>query len=281
MKTEIKHSGLGLRREMLSPAPDPALFDQPISFLEIAPENWVNIGGSYRRRFNQVADKVPMVLHGLSLSLGGPDALDVDLVHKVKEFKQAYQIPLYSEHLSFCSDNAHLYDLLPIPFTEAAARHVSDRIGATQDILGERIAIENSSYYLAPGAEMSEIEFIKLVLDGADCNLMLDLNNVYVNSVNHRYDAKTFLEQLPGQRIVYGHVAGHYNEADDLIVDTHGADVITNVWDLLRHAYRLFGVFPTLLERDFNIPPMTELLKEVSIIRDCQEQAIAAAARAV
>ena len=132
------------------------------------------------------------------------------------------------------------------------------------------MVIENVSYYAAPGAELSEIEFINAVINEADCDLLLDVNNIYVNSVNHRYDPIEFLAALPAERIAYGHIAGHYNEAEDLIVDTHGADIIGDVWDLLDKAYELFGVFPTLLERDFNIPPVVELFAEVQKIRDIQ-----------
>ena len=159
---------------------------------------------------------------------------------------------------------------MPIPFTEEAVGYVAGRIRQVQDMLGQRMAIENVSYYAAPGAELSEVEFINAVIAEADCSLLLDVNNIYVNSVNHRYDPVEFLKALPGDRISYGHIAGHYNEAEDLIVDTHGADIIKDVWDLLDKAYELFGVFPTLLERDFNIPPVTELLLEVQKIRSIQ-----------
>jgi uncharacterized protein len=180
---------------------------------------------------------------------------------------------LYTEHLSYCSDDGHLYDLLPIPFTGEAVHYVAARVRRAQDILGRRIALENASYYAAIGAEMSELEFINAVLDEADCDLLLDVNNIYVNSVNHGYDPAAFLRGLPGERIVYAHVAGHYNEAEDLIVDTHGAEVIDPVWSLLRTAYDHFGVFPTLLERDFNFPPVETLLGEVDTIRRLQTEA--------
>ena len=169
---------------------------------------------------------------------------------------------------------------MPIPFTEEAVEYVADRIERTQEILGRRLAVENVSYYCAPGAEMTEIEFITAVLERADCELLLDINNIYVNSVNHRYDATAFLKALPAERIAYGHTAGHYNEAEDLIVDTHGADVIDPVWTLLGEAYHHFGVFPTLLERDFNFPPLHELLLEVDRIGDLQEAAAAPSAAA-
>ena len=159
---------------------------------------------------------------------------------------------------------------MPIPFTDEAVRYTAARIKRTQEIIGRRLAIENVSYYAAPGQEMTEAEFINNVLVEADCDLLLDINNIYVNSINHRYDAETWLKSLPAQRIAYAHVAGHYVEAADIRVDTHGANVINPVWKLLATAYRQFGVFPTLLERDFNIPPMPELLGEVSRINQIQ-----------
>ncbi len=151
--------------------------------------------------------------------------------------------------------------------------YVAERIRRVQDILQQEISMENASYYTAvPGKEMEEIEFINAVLTEADCGLLLDVNNIYVNSVNHQYDPIEFLKQLPAERIRYAHIAGHYNEDTDLIVDTHGADVIDPVWDILHKAYEYFGVFPTLLERDFNIPAVPELLTEVEQIVRIQKQ---------
>jgi hypothetical protein len=216
-------------------------------------------------------ERLPFVSHGLSLSLGGPGPLDENFLLDLRKFLDAHQVRCYSEHLSYCTDEGHLYDLMPIPFTAEAVRHVATRIRHVQDLLDRRIAVENVSYYAAPGAEMSELEFLNAVLSEADCDLLLDVNNIYVNSVNHGYDAAGFLAGLPAQRIAYGHVAGHYKEAEDLIVDTHGADVIPGVWDLLDHAYTLFGVFPTVLERDFNIPPVADLLAEVNRISELQQ----------
>ena len=240
--------------------------------MEVAPENWINVGGQRKKFFNHFTDHFPFVCHGLSLSIGGPSPLDRTFIQKLRQFMDDYQIRAYSEHLSYCTDDGHLYDLMPIPFTEEAVSYVAGRIGEVQDMLGRRMAIENVSYYAAPGAELSEIDFINAVINEADCDLLLDVNNIYVNSVNHCYDPVEFLRDLPGERIAYGHIAGHYNEAEDLIVDTHGADIIGGVWDLLDKAYELFGVFPTLLERDFNLPPVDELLTEVQQIKDIQDR---------
>jgi len=267
-KYSVHGAGLGLRRSLMAP-----LADQPpaqVDFMEVAPENWIGMGGSYGKRFREFTERYPFVCHGLSLSLGSPSALDEAFVHKVKKFLGQHQIRCYSEHLSYCSDDGHLYDLMPIPFTEDAVHYVAGRIRRVQDILEQPIAVENVSYYAAPGKEMEEIDFLNAVLREADCQLLLDVNNIYVNSINHGYDADSFLSALPAERIAYIHIAGHDHEADDLIVDTHGADIIDPVWDLLDKTYARFGVIPTLLERDFNIPSLPELLSEVDTIAEHQ-----------
>lgn len=264
----VNGAGLGLRRTLLGPLASVTTAD--IQFMEVAPENWINVGGRYGKAFREYTEKFPFVLHGLSLSIGSPAPLDWDLLRQIKAFMSEHAILSYTEHLSYCSDGGHLYDLMPIPFTLEAVDYVADRISQVQDFLGQRIAMENASYYAAPGQDMSEIEFTAAVLEKADCGLLLDVNNIYVNSINHQYDAREFMASLPGHRVVYGHIAGHYNEAEDLKVDTHGADVIDPVWDLLDLAYKQFGVFPTLLERDFNIPPVDKLLLEVERISTIQ-----------
>ncbi len=238
--------------------------------MEVAPENWMGVGGRRGRLFCEFTDRIPFVCHGLSLSIGGPEPLDETFLHRLRSFLHKHRIRCYSEHLSYCSDDGHLYDLMPIPFTEEAVHHVVARVRRVQDILERRIALENVSYYAAPGAELTEIEFITAVLEEADCDLLLDVNNIFVNSVNHGYDPVEFLQRLPGRRIAYGHIAGHHHEAEDLIVDTHGADVVADVWGLLDKAYETFGVFPTLLERDFNLPGIDTLLLEVEQIRTLQ-----------
>lgn len=266
----VHGTGIGLRRSLLD---EFLAQDQiPVDFMEVAPENWIGLGGRFGKQFSTLAERYPFTLHGLSLSIGGPEELDISFIRQVKQFMRDYNIRCYSEHLSYCSDDGHLYDLMPIPFTDEAVHYVAGRIRQVQDIIEQQLVIENVSYYAAPGKEMTEIDFINAVLEEADCKLLLDVNNIYVNSVNHRYDASEFLHALPGDRISYVHVAGHYNEADDLIVDTHGADVIDPVWSLLQEAYDMFGVLPTLLERDFNIPPYDELMKEVRQISEYQEK---------
>ena len=266
----VKGAGLGLRRALLKPLENQS--PKQISFLEAVPENWIGVGGRLGKRFRAFTERYPFVCHGLSLSIGGPEPLDVEFVKQVRSFLDEHGIRFYTEHLSYCSDHGHLYDLMPIPFTADAVRHVAGRIRQVQDILERPFAIENVSYYAAPGQEMTEIEFVNAVLDEADCGLLLDVNNIYVNSINHRYDAEDFLTALPADRVVYFHVAGHYVEAEDLRVDTHGADVIDPVWQLLDKAYAHCGVVPTLLERDFNIPPLAELIDEMDIIIGLQKK---------
>ncbi len=274
----VEGAGLGLRRALLKPLENQS--PKQISFMEVAPENWIRVGGRLGKRFRAFTERYPFVCHGLSLSLGGPEPLDVEFVKQVRGFLDKHGIRFYTEHLSYCSDDGHLYDLMPIPFTADAVRHVADRIRQVQDILERPFAIENVSYYAAPGQEMTEIEFINAVLDEADCSLLLDVNNIYVNSINHRYDAEEYLTALPARRVVYFHVAGHYVEAEDLRVDTHGADVIDPVWRLLDKAYAHCGVVPTLLERDFNIPPLVKLIDEMDIIIQLQKKWSQPSARA-
>ena len=262
-------AGLGLRRALLGPLSD--RLPEQISFLEVAPENWIGVGGRHGHNFNKILEHYPLICHGLSLSIGGPAPLDEVFLHQVKAFLAKHDVSVYSEHLSYCSDDGNLYDLMPIPFTDEAVHHVAKRIKRIQDILERRMVIENVSFYAAPAQQMKEIEFINAVLEEADCELLLDVNNIYVNSINHRYDAEEFLLSLPAERVAYFHVAGHYEEAEDLRIDTHGAPVIDPVWTLLAKAYEHFGPVPTLLERDFNIPPLATLLEEVDRIIELQQ----------
>ena len=266
----VHGAGLGLRRGLLQDLSQ--LTPGQVDFMEVAPENWINVGGRFGKQFRAIAECFPIALHGLSLNLGGYAPIDVDLVKDIKQFMDKFNCPYYSEHLSYCADEGHLYDLMPIPFTEEAVKVVAERIRQVQDILERRIAVENVSYYAAPQQQMSEIEFINAVISEADCDLLLDVNNIYVNSINHHYDPVEFLKALPGERTTYIHIAGHFEEAEDLRVDSHGAPVINTVWDLLSNAYSEFGLLPTLLERDFNFPPIEELLSEVEKIRSIQNQ---------
>ncbi|MDU4255033.1 DUF692 domain-containing protein [Pseudomonas sp.] len=269
--TSLQGAGLGLRRAMLTDLL--SVDERAVDFLEVAPDNWIGVGGSYGEGLARLAERFPLSCHGLSLSLGGPEPLDHVFLGRIREFLDQHRVPLFSEHLSYCSDEGHLYDLIPMPFTDEAVHHIASRIREVQDVLGRRIAVENISYYAAPYQALSEIDFLRAVLGEADCDLLLDVNNLYVNAHNHGYDAAGFLAQVPAERVVCLHVAGHYDEAQDLKIDTHGAAVKNDVWNLLASAYQHLGSVPTLLERDFNLPPLAELLGEVDTIRNLQAAA--------
>ena len=273
MKKPATGAGLGFRRELL-----PELQSQQLSgidFFEIAPENWALSGGAHAKNLRQFTEKFPFVAHGLSLSIGSADGLDTALVKSIKSFMQEHGIALYTEHLSWCSHQGHLYDLLPIPCTQEAVRWVAERIRQVQDILGMQIGMENASYYFSPpGAEMLEQEFITAIVKEADCLLHLDVNNIYVNSQNFGFDPKAYMQSLPLDKVCYMHVAGHYTEDDGFLIDTHGANVIDPVWDLLDFAFENIGPavahIPVCLERDFNFPPLADLIAECAIVRSKQ-----------
>lgn len=263
--------GLGLRRALIAPLL--ACDADAIDFIECAPENWIGLGGALGESLDALAARWPLTCHGLSLSLGGVDPLDEIFLQRVRGFLDRHRVPLYSEHLSYCTGEGHLYDLLPLPFTDEAVLHVAARIRRTQDILGRRIAVENASYYQTVPVDhdqraLTEVQFVTAVLDEAGCDLLLDVNNVFVNAINHRYDAYAFIDAMPPDRVVCQHVAGHYDQADDLKVDTHGTAVKDAVWELLEYASARFGPRPTLLERDFNIPAFDELAGELQRVRN-------------
>lgn len=267
----VSGAGLGLRRGFI----DQLMADPPddVDFMEVAPENWINVGGKLGEKFRFFTDRYPFLIHGLSLSIGSPAPLNESLLLDIKSFMDEHDIRFYSEHLSYCGDDGQLYDLMPIPFTEDAVRYVADRIRRAQDILERRMAIENVSYYAPTDTSLKEIDFINAVLEEADCGLLLDINNIVVNSINHEYDAREFMLAMPRERISYFHLAGHYVEAEDLRVDTHGQPVGDAAWQLLADAYAHFGPVPTLLERDFNFPPVPELIEELRRIRKMQRDA--------
>ncbi|MCJ8304813.1 DUF692 domain-containing protein [Shewanella sp.] len=275
--TERAKVGLGLRREMLDEFCDS--IPDAIDFFEVAPENWMTLGGKYGRQLRQLTERKPFFCHGLSLSIGGPSPLDIEFIKNVKVFLDEHNIEVYSEHLSYCSGAGHMYDLMPIPFTEEAVKHVVKRVKQVEDIIERPLILENVSFYTAPGAEMSELEFVTAVLGEADCKMLLDVNNIYVNSINHQYDADEFLRAMPTERVAYLHIAGHFEEAKDIIVDTHGADIVSPVWQLLQTCYQVHGVHPTLLERDFNIPETQVLLKEIDKIHRYQETGLSQLSR--
>lgn len=267
---KITDVGLGLRRELMD---DFLKADQLPDFIEVAPENWMGFGGRHAKQFAACVERAPLFCHGLSLSIGGPHPLNLEFIGQIKQFLKQHQAVLYSEHLSYTHDaTGYLYDLLPIPMTEEAVDYVAERILKVQDLLGQRLVIENVSTYAMPAAEMSEAEFICAVLERADCELLLDVNNVYVNSINHGSDAEALIRAMPAERVRYLHLAGHQQIHADLLVDTHGTAVSDPVWDLLRLTYQQLGLRPTLLERDFNIPTWAVLQQELQQIRQMQQE---------
>ena len=205
-------AGLGFRREML---PDLRNSESSIDvdFFEIAPENWLSIGGRLAKDLREFTERYAFTCHGLSLSVGGYTELDTVLLKNIKRFMQTHQIKLYTEHLSWCADDGHLYDLLPIPCTEGAVKWVANRIKQAQDILDMQIGIENASYYVAPpNAEMTEAEFVSAIVEESGCYFHLDVNNVYVNSQNFNFDPIKYLQSLPLEKVGYMHVAGHMSK---------------------------------------------------------------------
>lgn len=272
MKSALQGIGLGLRRDLV----DELLprRDRIPNFLELAPENWMGLGGRWSRILRQVAEVYPLSAHGLSLSLGSPDALDWDFLKRLRKFFRDVPVALYSEHLSYAKcDNAHLHELLPVPFRRDAVKHIAARIRETQDFLERRIAIENVSYYTPVAPEMSEAEFIRAVVEQADCDLLLDVNNVYVNGFNHGYDPKDFITALPLERVSIIHMAGHTRKAPDFIVDTHGEPIVDPVYDLFEFTLEhLPHSVPVLLERDYNFPDFQELHGELLRLKSINQR---------
>jgi len=265
MKKEI-NIGLGLRRDIIEEFLDREVI-QP-DFIEFAPENWIGMGGYWGKKIRRAVEKYPVTCHGLSLSLGSPEELDYRFMKELKSFLDNNRVEIFSEHLSYtkCA-NAHLYDLLPIPFREDAVKHVAQRIREAQDFLERPIAIENVSYYTAVAAEMDEATFISSIVEESGCQLLLDVNNVYVNSFNHGYDAKEFIRRMPLDKVAYIHMAGHEKVSPDLIIDTHGEAIIDPVYELFDYTASLMEPVPVLLERDFNFPAAADLQREMNQLR--------------
>lgn len=262
--------GIGFRREFADAITEGN--DLHPDFIELAPENWMNVGGYWKKKLLKAAEKYPVYSHGLSLSIGSPDPLDRSFLKSLKAFLQAFNIGIYSEHLSYSRcDNAHLYDLLPIPFRMDAVEHIVARIQEVQDYLQRPLVMEIVSYYTPVAAEMTEVDFINEIVKRSGCQLLLDINNIYVNAFNHQYDARTFIKSLPLKEVAYIHMAGHEQVAPDLIIDTHGAPIIDPVYDLAAWTMTMLSPVPVLLERDFNIPEMNELSGEINRLKQICE----------
>lgn len=258
--------GIGLRSEhvdLLCQLPE----HPDIDFLELAPENWMNIGGLKREQLQDIAQYYPLVAHGLSLSIGDCQPLNESFVRDVARFLDEFNIDIYSEHLSFSRDNqGYLYELLPIPRHKENIPYLVERIQRVQDIIQRPLALENISYYHDYGHEMPEGEFVAEVSDRSGCELLIDINNVFVNSRNHHFCPYDMLSTLPSDAIRYYHIAGHLKERDDFLLDTHGKPVPDEVIDLARYTYSVHGSKPLLLERDHNVPSLLVLAEELRSI---------------
>jgi uncharacterized protein (UPF0276 family) len=290
----VRGVGLGLRWDFV----DELLEKKPqLDFVEISPENYMGRGGHYDEALDRATDLWPIVTHGLTMSIGGTDPLREDYLAGLKTFVERVKSPWHSDHLCFSTyGGVVLHDLLPIPFKKEEVARIADRIKRAQDAIGKPMAVENVSYYLHPGKrEMTEAEFLAQVCEAADCGLMLDVNNAFVNATNFGFDVDAWMRTAPLDRVVQMHVAGHdwFNEgtweigpiprepserADKLIVDTHGSDCCDEVLALLERTLEKTGPVPVLLERDQAIPSLDLLLAEVAKIKIIWERATAKAA---
>ncbi len=258
--------GLGLRREL---AAETMVNKDAIDWLELVPENYMDLGGKTRQRLDDALEKFPLVTHGVNLSIGSTDELSQDYLSSISRLLNKIDAPWWSDHLCFTSiENSYLHDLLPLPLSAEALKHVVKRVKTAQHVVGRPFLLENISYYMEmPGDQMEEVDFLAQVLEKADCGLLLDVNNVYVNSVNHNFDPYRYLDRLPLERTVQIHVAGH-SHGDELLIDTHGAPVIEPVFELLEYVLKRTDVKAIMLERDQNYPQFSEILAELAQIRD-------------
>lgn len=258
--------GLGLRTDHY----DALLADNPrVDWLEALSENYLVPGGKPLHYLDRIRAKYPMVMHGVSLSIGSSDPLDFDYLRSLKNLADRIEPAWISDHLCWtgCASR-NLHDLLPLPYTEEALEHVAGRVRAVQDFLGRQILLENvSSYVEFRQSEMSEWEFLCEIARRADCLILLDVNNIYVSAFNHGFDAKRYIDAVPAERVRQIHLAGHSN-CGTHIIDTHDAAVIDEVWSLYGYAIRRLGPVATMIERDDHIPPLTELEAELDRARE-------------
>lgn len=264
--------GLGLRTDhyntILETKPN-------LDWFEVLSENYMIPGGKPLHYLDKIRANYPCVMHGVSLSIGSTAKIDVDYLRDLRKLADRIQPAWISDHL--CWTGAHgqnMHDLLPLPYSEETAKHVAERVKIVQDYLGRQILLENvSSYASYVDSTMTEWEFISQVSEAADCLLLLDVNNIYVSSYNHQFDAKTFIDGVPKNRIQQIHLAGHSN-LGDYIIDTHDAPVIDPVWHLYEYAIAKFGAVSTMIERDDHIPALEVLIEELAIARDLTKKAM-------
>ncbi|AXH11149.1 DUF692 domain-containing protein [Halarcobacter bivalviorum] len=256
----IKGCGLGLRSDFLL---DVSSSDFQPDWWEVTPENWMHMPKVYEKAFEEAVFSRPTVAHGLSLSIGSVDGLNKKFIKQMKKFLDRYEIEYYSEHLSFSSmSGKQSYELLPVPMTKKMVQIISDRVKEVEDIIQRNLILENATYYYVPYAEMREVDFINEVLEKSGAKMLLDVNNVFVNSVNHSFKARTFMDELDISKVAYMHMAGHYDDEESgLKIDSHGMPVASRAWKLLEYTLKKINA-PVMIERDNNIPPLSELEKE-------------------
>jgi hypothetical protein len=266
MARDIQGIGVGLRRQF---AEDLLATARQVDFIEVVPENWVCFGGKRRRALDACADRFPSVTHSVSLSIGGPDPLDRRFLSETRRLCRQLDAPFFSDHVCYSSvAGGQLHDLLPLPFSEEAAERVIARAAQAQDAVGLPLVLENATFYAhMPGGTMDEADFLCAILEGADCGMLLDVNNVYVNSRNHGFDPRAFLDRMPLHRVRQLHLAGHTPQ-DGVIIDTHIGPIIDEVWALYRYTLQRAGrLIPTLIEWDQEIPPLDQVLDELDRAR--------------
>ena len=275
MSIALQGFGLGLRPEHYAAFAErrPA-----VDWLEVISENYMLPGGAPLRHLDRLRRDYPMAMHGVSLSIGSADDLDPEYLRALKALADRIEPAWISDHLCWTGvDHHNLHDLMPMPYTEAALRHLCERVARVQDHLGRRLLLENVSSYVAFEAdEMSEWTFVAELARRADCDLLLDVNNVHVSSVNHGFDARVYIDALPRERVRQIHLAGHEDHGSHLI-DTHDHPVCDAVWKLYGYTTRRFGAVPTMIERDDRIPPLAELVAELDVARQVQAGALSAA----
>ena len=268
----INGYGLGLRTdhyaEFVEQKPQ-------LDWLEIISENYLVPGGKPLHFLDRIRADYPMVMHGVSLSIGSVDPLDFVYLKQIKSLAQRVEPGWISDHLCWTGvDHTNLHDLLPLPYTEETLRHLTRRISRVQEFLGRRILLENvSSYVLCAQDEMSEWEFVSELAARADCFLLLDVNNVYVSARNHGFNPHDYIDALPGNRVRQIHLAGHQDNGE-LVIDTHDHPIRDEVYELYAHTLRKLGPIPTMIERDDHIPPLQELLAELEQVRQTAASAI-------
>lgn len=273
----VEGVGLGLRHDLAKELLDAAPAE--VRWLEIHPENYVARGGGFAMNLERALERYRVLPHGLTLCFGTTSRFDPAYVASLAGLLDRIDAPFYSDHLCFAGvDGQFLHDLLPLPFTRESVDVAASRVRELRDALARPVAIENVSYYAdpAPRGGWDEPDFLLEVLDAADCALLLDVNNVYVNSINHGFDPRAYIDRIPPERVVQMHVAGHYTRKDGIRIDTHGEPICEGVYELLDHALRHIGPTPVLLERDQNFPPLDELLAEVRRLGAIYERATGA-----